>query len=42
MLAGDVLTDYCDMSADLFVRSAEKGYDSAEFINRLMHSCYVF
>ena len=38
MLSNEILTDYCDMSADLFVRSAEQGYDSEEFINRLMHS----
>lgn len=28
----------CEMSADLFVQSAEKGYDSKDFIEKLMNS----
>jgi hypothetical protein len=29
---------YCEMSADLFVQSARKGYDSKDFIEKLMNS----
>ena len=28
----------CEMSAELFVRSIEKGYDSKDFIEKLMNS----
>lgn len=28
----------CEMSADLFVQSVRKGYDSKDFIEKLMHS----
>ena len=37
-MTAEIFPDYCVMSADLFVRSAKEGYDSKEFINRLMRS----
>ena len=35
----------CEMSADLFVQSVKKGYDSKDFIEKLMNSetaCYLY
>lgn len=38
MEINDINIGYCEMSADLFVQSAKRGYDSKYFIETLMNS----
>ncbi len=38
MELNNITIGYCEMSADLFVQSARNGYDSKDFIEKLMNS----